>query len=493
MIGTVLALPYALNLALGNSLGRDEHQHLAAGIVMLREGWLPYRDYAFFHLPYLAWTYGGLFSFGGDPLMISRLFSAACVALTVGLVTAAAWRCWSDKGAKAWLAAIAAFGIVLTTPLFAQVAGHSWNLEPSTLFLLAAFVALLERGGPWRWIIAGLATGIAAGYRVTVLPMVLPLMIMAWSHTRSWRSLAIYSAGIIVAMLPIAITLLLHPEGFVFGNVEFPKINIDYRFATGEPRTMTLPTKLRFFFKEVMRPNWPLLIAFPALFMLAWSWLKARFPSSPTIKWTLLAIPFLMLGGFAPSPAFDQYYYPLIPFVTILLIAATRTMPEGRPSRILLGTGAVLFLGFALFSLDEYEDFRRMINSDKWAVTETRESAADLRTQVGGNGRILTSAPALALEAGFEIYPEFVTGPFAWRVGPFVEAPRRAELHLTDPEALHTLLTKHPPCAILTGYARKEEQPIVEYAEAHGYRKKKFAKGKTLWLPQPHPLPVPQP
>src|SRR5436305_1464747 len=61
ILGTLLVLPFTLTLALNNSPSHDEYQHIAAGVLFAREGLLPYRDFAYFHLPYLVYAYGLLF------------------------------------------------------------------------------------------------------------------------------------------------------------------------------------------------------------------------------------------------------------------------------------------------------------------------------------------------------------------------------------------------------------------------------------------------
>jgi hypothetical protein len=88
------------------------------------------------------------------------------------------------------------------------------------------------------------------------------------------------------------------------------------------------------------------------------------------------------------------------------------------------------------------------------------------------------------LEGGRQIYPEFATGPFAWRSARFASADDRRRLKLIAPEDLATLLERDPPAALLTGVEEKDlEAPLVAYAESHGYRPQKLTKRRLLWLP----------
>ena len=89
-------------------------------------------------------------------------------------------------------------------------------------------------------------------------------------------------------------------------------------------------------------------------------------------------------------------------------------------------------------------------------------------------GRVLTLAPLTALEAGLPIYPEFSTGPFAWRVARFVAPERRARLRLVSPDELESYLSHDPPAVILLGEDRKGEKLFAAYAAAHGYLLRPF-------------------
>src|SRR3954470_9477005 len=47
--------------AMSKPLDHDEHQFIASGALLARRGLLPYRDYPYFHMPYLAGAYALLF------------------------------------------------------------------------------------------------------------------------------------------------------------------------------------------------------------------------------------------------------------------------------------------------------------------------------------------------------------------------------------------------------------------------------------------------
>ena len=115
---------------------------------------------------------------------------------------------------------------------------------------------------------------------------------------------------------------------------------------------------------------------------------------------------------------------------------------------------------------------------------EMHADAARLRF-VPASGRILTLAPIQPLEAGRAIYPEFVTGPFAWRISPFVKPEKAARLKIPTAETLDALLAKRPPAAFLLGHEKKGEEQFAAYARQHGYRMVPPATENELWSRPP--------
>ena len=99
-------------------------------------------------------------------------------------------------------------------------------------------------------------------------------------------------------------------------------------------------------------------------------------------------------------------------------------------------------------------------------------------------GPIFTLAPIYPIEGGLRIYPEFATGPFAWKSARFVSPERRSQLHLIVPDDLEAFLATKPPGAILTGVEEPAlEKPLVEYSRAHQFIPVSLGKERALWLP----------
>jgi hypothetical protein len=95
---------------------------------------------------------------------------------------------------------------------------------------------------------------------------------------------------------------------------------------------------------------------------------------------------------------------------------------------------------------------------------------------------VLTLAPIHALEAGRPIYPQFSSGPFAWRISPFVEPGKAARLKIPSPATIDALLAAEPPAAFLLGIEKNGEDRFEAYARDHGYRMIRPASDDQLWV-----------
>lgn len=489
----LVSLACSLVLAFEKAVNHDEYQHVAAGLLFAHEGLLPYRDYPYFHTPYLVFIYGAVFRFSDHPFLVARLLSgaaAAATAITVGFVGASLFR----RGSLASRLAIsvAATSLLLTAPLFLHTVGRAWNQEPSVLLVVLAVVWHLAgaRLGNGRWLfLSGVLLGSAIGLRITTAPLVLPFLILICFSPTSAKPkaylLAAFAGGLALALLPLLILFCLAPKQFLFGNFEFAHVNVVYREATGSPRTMTFLKKARFVAKNVVRPNAVLAVAVLSCALAAWIGRRgSEKRMGLDFRFVLLLLPFLLMGSMAPSPIFYQYFYIALPIVVLGALYALASCEENVRA-FHLGRMALLMCALLSTSMGVLA-YRKILRSEKLGDTaplELHRDALKLKDTVPF-GRVLTLAPLLPLEAGLSIYPALTTGPFAWRVTSFVEATRRTELGLVGPQELNLLLEREPPSAVLLGFEKPDwEAPLLSYARQNGYRQVHLRGKSVVWLP----------
>ena len=493
LLTALLVLPMTFSLSMGKGLTHDEHQHVAAGALLARESLLPYRDFPYFHTPHLVFVYGWLFRTGGYFMLKARAFSAVCAALTAGVLFAAAWhalRRW--KQPARWIGSLSALALLLCNPLFGKASGQAWNHDPSTLCALAAVVLLLAASETRRHLppllASGIFLGLAVGFRITWAPIAMPMLgVIAYARSRVASRLAVFSAGALLGLAPLLWLFVIAPGQTVFNNFEFPKVNILYRLATGEQRTMTVLKKALFFLQEIIRPELAL-VAVLALSAFVWWRAKDRAGDPLWLIGLVAMIPFVLIGSFAPSPLFSQYFYAPVPFVILAgvfaVAAAFHEAPPLRPATSALLAGVVIASAVGARNFSSASD---LFSPSAWVPIQSHAEAQSMRA-AAPPGRVLTLAPLAALEAGYAIYPAFSTGPFAWRVARFVAPERRARLRLVSPDELEGYLRDDPPAAILLGDDKKGEKPLAAYAAAHGYLRQPLSRDETaLWLRPPLP------
>jgi hypothetical protein len=488
---SIVTLPIVLGLGMTKGLSHDEHQHIAAGALIAREGLLPYRDFPHFHTPYLAYAYALAFRVSDHLLVAGRLISVLSATAILGIIGAIAYQLFLPRGKST--AVLVCFGSVLlaiTTQLFTETSGYAWNHEPALFFSMAAFVAHVAglRSSKAGWFaVSGAMLAIAIGIRITCAPLVAPFGLSLLLHgTRpfwQWKRILPFCGGLLLGLSGLFYFLAIAPEQTLFDNFGFAKANVIYRFSTGEPRTMTIGTKLRFFWKLVVRPDWGLFIA--GLLPLVGAHLANRgTPRKLPIegRFVLLLLPFVLIGSFAPSPLFDQYFYPLVPFLLLTGLYAWASIPAESPwyRRVLVANSVAVVLSLAM-GISAFEDFKNFFKLRRWHGIKLHEQAQELKDKVG-SGRVLTLAPICPLEANLSIYPSFSTGPIAWRVSPYIDPAKAQRLGITTPTTLATLLAAEAPSGVLVGFEKNGEEILSNFAKDHGYVSIPFDEEGRVWV-----------
>ncbi len=483
-------------------LNHDEHQFLAPGALLSREGLLPYRDYPLFHVPNLVFIYGALDRLTGELLVSAKLVSvvSTCgVAILLCLVALA--RTSASHASGRWGVVIAVLALFLFDPLTVESTGKTWNHEFPTFLTIAALLLHTQaaRRDSLLWMAAsGALLGLAIGSRLTFAPLGFPFAFFPLLFALPWRRRLAHCASFciagVIASAPSLYFLGVDREAFLFGNLEFPRLRLLDPENTRIRKTMSWWRKLRYFAKEIMLPSWPLFVAYAALGARpAIAWFRTRRAETMAAALLLCALPFALLGCFAPSRYQYQHYYLFAPLLVLgTLLGATAD--RGNATRDRKARGGLMLLAAATFvslvgqcwradGVAAFDWLGRIGHPDQWFPAKERAIGLSIRAQVPA-GKVLTLAPTAVLEGGLKIYPEFATGPFAWRSARFAAPESRQRLKLVAPDDLEVLLERDPPAAILTGVEDDDlEEPFVAYARAHGFEPRKLAKRRVLWLP----------
>jgi hypothetical protein len=221
--------------AMDRDLNHDEHQFLAPGALLVRQGVLPYRDYPLFHVPNLTYIYGSLLRITDHYVLGAKILSVLSSFAVLGMILMRATR-RSPFGSPSWTVPIgvALAVLLITDPLFLWTAGKTWNHELPTMFLMVGYLcqlAAVQKNSLLFSGFAGFMVSLAIGTRLTIIPAAYPfiasfVIVPGASASRRFTLLATFVAAGVVAAAPSLLSLVTSREAFLFGNLECPRLRL---------------------------------------------------------------------------------------------------------------------------------------------------------------------------------------------------------------------------------------------------------------------------
>jgi hypothetical protein len=474
-------------IAMCRGLNRDEHQFIAAGTLLARQGLLPYRDYAYFHFPNLVFVYAGLFRCSKHLLLSSRLFSVLCsLALLVIIYRFSSSRL-EQLHKRARLAVAGAITVcAFSNPIFRFTCWRAWNHPlPVLLTVLGCLCHFdnLARNSMARLVWTGALIGFAAGSRLTFAPAALAFLAVIFCSEMGLRGLrraGWFSLGLMLGLLPAIVLFLMCPNQFVFGNFGYnAKLYPMLCRIGGLEHEMSPFFKLRYFLTNILsQPGNAALILGLGYFLVrsgAWRW--ARDPGS----WLLpLLSGTLFLGALVAAIPLPQYFYAPVPLAVIgLAISIAKTTPMLRKDYCVLFI--VTMVCIASTAVD-YRYLGRLFQPEAWATIKVHRAGRRLAS-LTGQGKVLTLSPIFPLEGGLRIYPELTAEPFACRSASFLRTSARVKYKMLAIRDFPRLLIKEPAQGILVSSDSVLDQSLAVFATTHGYQKFPVVGEISVYLP----------
>ncbi len=491
-----------LGINLRRELNHDEHQFIASAALIARAGLTPYADFPYFHVPLLSYLYALLFAAFDSLLLSSRIASVIFGWLSLLLLFVYAWRRFAMwPGWSRWrLAALAAVWL-LATPVFFYTSGRAWNHDLPILLLLLAFGAgsraLTGRRQMTWWALAAALIALASVTRLSFALSAVPFLAAAWlaptvDTRQRWRRVLVFVlTGVATALLVLAPTLRDLPA-FFFGNLGYIQLNARYYAELAYGEAMSLAAKV-LYLGELLVTMPTNLVVLAALAIGLWPvraflWRKGEHKADAAVRFRLRLLLALMLfmlpGALGATPSQPQYFYPLFPLALLAIVEAFAAWPTalqaGGVYAYWLGSVTTLLVATPVYLAGQMT----LWAPSEWLPNRIHAYGGQISRLVG-DGRVLTLAPLYPLEGGASIYPEFATGPFAWRVAPLLSTEARTRFHVVGADDLAVLLADAPARAILTGVEDDDarlEQPLVAYAQAHNFVPAPLPDKSTLWL-----------
>lgn len=494
-------------------LSHDEYQFVAAGQLLEKRLLLPYIHFPFLHMPYMAFLNGLAMRWTEYDLLAARGLTALCGALTGLLVYWFGLRTFDSLALPARAGVSSLFALLFVVhPLFIAADGHAINHAFPALAGLLALVLLLPGSSVRRprlaLFLSGLLAGLALGARLSYAALLPWLGIVIFAspvpigRAGRWKSLGIFALGAAVALLPALLLFLAAPQQFLYGNLVYIRLNTLYRELTQFEEAMNWGEKSAYFFRSLLGApaNALIFVGGAAGFAAALARLKRfRDPRAFSTLAALGAAGVMLATSFAPTPLWPQYFFAPLPFLWVGLLLALALF-QGRTGRLVWLAAGVLLAAALLGGCGPQmgRDLSALRRPAQWVPVRFHQDALRLRARVP-QGKVLTLAPILPLEAGLDSYAVFAVGPFAWRTAPSLSPEKRREYRVLAYTDLEAFLEDQPPQAILvgfesrnTGFKRQDEggleKPFTQYAAGHGYHPLEFPAASVdvdvdLWIP----------
>lgn len=516
----LMILGLLVSTSVSATLSHDENQFIAPGQLLLSHGWVPYFSYPYTHMPYSTIFYAISAGLSDYDFLAGRVLSSvawlACIMLTVAIArrvrTGVDDRSWRDASwpRLGWEFLLVYLFIHHAPALFIlrTALNHSW----ATLLTLLStwfFVSGITSGKKPSWwaSLSGACMAAAAMTRLNFASLVVVLLV-CWMLYALWlkrgsvgRLLLSYAGGALASSLPVLALAAIAPRQFFYTNAVYVRLNTIYYEQLLHKSGMELASKLRVFKNGILvRPLDQVLYAvliFAAVYSIV-QLVRTKSVRGLALFSMASVAGTLWLTAFAPTPTLLHYFAAAVPFLFLVLMSIEFGL--GRLEVPARSMGALLVVLAAAASIrfrSPLAELAVLRDPAAWPPVQVHELSMQVRNHVP-DGKILTLQPMIALEAGDDVYPFTVNGPFSWRTSLLLTAERRRDYDVTSPEELPAVLAASPPDAILegfeapnAGFERQQlgglETPFAEYARAHGYNAvvlipPYWPRGLTLWI-----------
>jgi hypothetical protein len=460
--------------ALTQYINQDEEQFITAAY--LAQHMRLYTDFLYLQLPIYPLVLSKLFMLlgGVSPFLVARLLSAALAIGSVVVFFNLAARL-SDNGPVAFILT----SLFASAPLMLRAYGLTRNDIMPIFFGLCGIWFLLrdvtaegkQHGRLLPIFLSGLCMALAVGAKATAA--FIPLAAIPYLFLRAKRQLLPFVVGGAVGSLPIVYYGATAFDKFLYSIVTFHLTERQEFYSDiGQAERLAWPYRA-----ESVILTWvgeptlvvaSLFIAFVAFVV----WYRS-FPSQATAKHltpdnifflllVVAATPFVFL----PNPFGWPYLQPAVPYVLLscaALYPLARKILDAREMLTCLAIAViVLALQLGRFAIEAEKQMER-----PWTVTEVHHLATLIAHHVNG-GAVATLYPALVLDAGSPIYPEFATSPYFFRAGDHLAPERVVELNAISPRTVPLVLGAKPPAAIFAGNTA-DDMSLLNWARQNCY------------------------
>ncbi|MBU0468566.1 MAG: glucosyltransferase domain-containing protein [Candidatus Omnitrophica bacterium] len=484
---------------MNNSLGRDENMYLTSSKLIASQSL--YNDFAYFQMPYFPIITGNLFKLFKVThyLLFGRIIAFAAIFSASVFIYLISFKLTGSK-----FVSLASMLIFSMNETIVRTCGYAWNhIIPLTFLLIALYFYLnshVENSRYKRLFFCGFFAALAFGTKLFYISTIIPLLVFTIFYPKKLSpknhlktEITSFISGLFIGSFSLIYYLFRNPEIFVFNNIKYHSLNSLWYKEIGTSSLVSLKQKLLGVKALLLNHSNFFLTTITVFFiiMLLVSFTKREKPNvNLKINYIGLSASMLIFAiiiVFLPSPMQELYF--ILPFTLMLFL--TLCFYNSIPNHcniyfrsIFITTATIVMLsgGPRLF---RYAD-GRTFKTESWKGIVVHQTANDIKRSIPNmksTDRIATLSPLYAIESQTNIYNEFSTGPFLYRVGHFINNEKLARYKGTSKIHLNAFLDEQKPKAILVGHDKLVEQPFIDYANSRRYLKvTKDFDGLTLYV-----------
>jgi len=461
--------------ALTQLINQDEEQYVTAAY--LAQHLRLYTDFLYLQPPVYPLVLSQLLTLfsGANTFLVARLLSAGLAVGSVVVFYRLARHLAKNGPIAALLAVIFASAPVMLLgygstrndimPIFFGLGGVSLtvlglNTKPGQF---GSFGALF---------LAGFVMALAVGTKVTAT--FIPLTAMIYVFFRARPALLPLTLGGAAGSMPIVYYAATAFDQFLYANATF-HLTAPIQFFTdaGQGKLLTWPYQIwRIALAWTREPALVVAALFLAFTTIA-GWQRVRpsgivrelMPADRLFVVVLMAtaVPF----AFLPNPTGAYYLQPAVSYILLSCAALSSLAQKVMERRAALLFPALAVVVAALQVGRFAGQASQRLTPSQWTVAEVHDLAWLVARHVDG-GIVATAYPALILDAGSRIYPEFATGIYFFRSGDHLAPERVRALKGVSPRTLPSMLAQKPPSAVFTGNT-EVDRPLLNWARRNCY------------------------
>jgi len=448
-------------------LGRDEQMYCTAGI-LLAQGKMIYRDFSYpSQMPYHPLLYAALFRILNTThfLLVARIFSCLCDILVAVCIVGIYWRIFSSFPISAMLLSTSAAVLYVFNPFVDYANGFAWNNDVVILCVVLSFwlfisIDFKKKSKYWRIAVIAALLTLATCMRITVaLVQLLFFAVLLTQPADSIKQkfktiLPFLIAAAVVAIWPVW-TIALAPRAFFLNLFRISILNNEWVHQTGMFHSKL---DIIFLFLTTRGCFVLILIAIYLCLTVAWKRRKLTISNAPNLLLAvLLAFVFFIIALTMPI-TLEQHLAMPVPFIVISfvfpLLYLRKLNSDTGPNKH-FEVARVLVIACAVAAVASYplvlHRVPKLFCPQSWTPICLHRISEDIAEKTKSPKLILTLAPLYALEGGCDIYTEFSSGPFVYRVADYLFPSDRRLTHTVGPGNLRDLVEKSPPSAVILG------------------------------------------